>query len=585
MAKSVVASDERGLRDAISTEGPATSWWLCLRCSLPIYEKRMQRHNGVCPECGYHRRLGARERLDLLLDAGTAVAIEPALGADDVLGFVDSRSYRDRLDDARRSTGLYDAAVAASGSLAGCRVVVVALEFDFLGGSLGSAVGEVIAESAEVAVEQRCGLVIVAASGGARMQEGALSLMQMAKAAQALRMLAEAGLPTISVISDPTYGGVAASFATLGDVIVAEPAARMGFAGPRVIERTISEQLPDGFQTAEFLLDHGQIDMIVPRGELKATLGRLLDGLGTGPPRMVRPLRGRALSSNCRLIVDHDDLPDTDCWDAVRGARELDRPTTLDLIGTMFERFDELHGDRLAGDCPAMVGGLAWFNGRPVMVIGQQKGHSAQELRNRNFGMALPSGYRKAARLMRLAERANIPLVTLVDTGGAYPGVEAEKAGQALAIAENLRLMSGLRTPIVSVVVSEGGSGGALGIAVADRVLALQNAVYTVISPEGCAAILWRDAAAAPQAARALGLGTRSLLRHGVIDGVVPEPDGGAGHDPVGTALRLASVLDRELSQLCGRPTALLLADRFDRYRKFGRPAREKLAITTRTIS
>lgn len=578
MVDSVAAQPDTNPPGPALAEATGTAWWLCERCAIPIYEKRMRRHHGVCPECGHHRRLGARDRIEQLLDEGTATAIEPAPCPDDALAFVDSQPYRDRLDRARRTTGLHDAAVAASGQLEGCRVVVVAMEFDFLGGSLGSAVGELITEAVEVAVAERRGLVMVAASGGARMQEGALSLMQMAKASQALRLLSDAGLPAISVITDPTYGGVAASFAALGDVIVAEPAARMGFAGPRVIERTIAERLPDGFQTAEFLIDHGKIDMIVPRSELPAVLGRLLDSLGSGSPTVLRALRGRARGA-ADLVVDPDDLPDTDCWDAVRSARDLDRPTALDLIGSMFDDFDELHGDRLAGDCPAMVGGLARFDGRPVMVIGQQKGHSAEELRARNFGMAMPSGYRKAARLMQLAEKARIPIVTLVDTGGAYPGVEAEKAGQAPAIAENLKLMSGLRTPIISVVVSEGGSGGALGIAVADRVLALQNAVYSVISPEGCAAILWRDAAAAPQAARALGVGARHLLRHGVVDGVVPEPEGGAGRDPDTTAQRLAAILDRELSQLCGRPAARLLADRYARFRRFGRPDADELVL------
>lgn len=574
------AAKPDALRSSSALRGTAgIAWWLCEHCTIPIYEKRMRRHRGVCPECGHHRRLGARDRVEQLLDDGTATAIQPLHGPDDALDFVDSETYRERLRRARRTTGLHDAAVAASGELTGCRVVVVAMEFNFMGGSLGSAVGELIVQAVDVAMAERRGLVIVAASGGARMQEGAISLMQMAKTSQAMRLLSDAGLPAISVITDPTYGGVAASFAGLGDVIVAEPAARMGFAGPRVVERTIAQRLPDGFQSAEFLLEHGQIDMIVPRSELTATLGRLLDSLGAGAPRVARGLRGRTHDA-ASLIVDPDDLSDNDCWAAVRAARDLDRPTALDLIAFMFDDFDELHGDRLGGDCPAMVGGLARFNGRPVMVIGQQKGHSAAELRSRNFGMAMPSGYRKAGRLMQLAEKARIPIVTLVDTGGAYPGVDAERAGQALAIAENLKLMSGLRTPIVSVIVSEGGSDGALGIAVADRVIALQNAVYSVISPEGCAAILWRDAAAAPQAARALRVGSRHLLQHGIVDGVVPEPEGGASQDPAATARHLAAVLEGELLQLCGWPTARLLAERYNRFRRFGQPDSAEIALT-----
>lgn len=559
-----------------STSPPApadpVAWWMCVRCRIPIYERRMVRGAGVCPECGHHRRLPARDRIEHLLDAGTLTEIEPVPGPDDVLSFVDSMPYRDRLEHSREQTGLHDAAVAAAGLIGGVPGVVVAMEFDFMGGSMGSAVGELITRAVEIAVEQRRGLVLVAASGGARMQEGALSLMQMAKVSQAIRVLDEAGLPSVSVITDPTFGGVAASFATLCDVIVAEPGARMGFAGPRVIERTISKRLPEGFQTAEFLLEHGQIDMIVPRAELLGTVGRLLGALGAGPPRLRRldPDRTGAAPA---LVTDPDELVDGDSWQSVRTARALDRPTALDYITAVLDQFDELHGDRLGGDCPAMVGGIATFGGRPLVVIGQQKGSTAPELRARNFGMPMPSGYRKAARLMRLAEKAGIPILTLVDTGGAYPGVEAEKAGQAAAIANNLRLMSGLRTPILSVVISEGGSGGALGIAVADRVLALENAVYSVISPEGCAAILWRDAAAAPEAARALGMGAAQLLRAGVVDGVVREPDGGAQADGAEMARRLAAVVHAELDDLCGRPRDLLLAERHRRFRRFGRPA------------
>lgn len=543
---------------------------------MPIYKKRLARSAGVCPECGHHRRIPAGERLTQLLDPGFEMLIAPPGGIEDALGFVDTKSYRERLDQARHETGLVDAALAATGSIVGARVVVAAMEFDFMGGSLGTAVGELITHAAETALAERRALVIIAASGGARMQEGALALMQMAKISQALRVLDEAGLPTISVITDPTYGGVAASFVTLCDVIMAEPGARMGFAGPRVIAKTIAEELPHGFQTAEFLIEHGQIDMIVPRPDLRPTLGQLLTMLGVSASP-VHPVDGagdRAEASEVavELVTDSNLLVEIDAWQTVRMARELDRPMALDYISMLFEGFIELHGDRLAGDCPATVGGLATFEGRPILVLGQQKGHGASELRDRNFGMPVPSGYRKAARLMRLAEKVGIPVVTLIDTGGAYPGVEAEKSGQAVAIADNLRLMSGLRSPIVSIVVSEGGSGGALGLAVADRVLGLENAVYSVISPEGCAAILWRDAESAPRAARELGLGAARLLAFGVLDGVVREPDGGAQADWIGMARRIASVLSSLLGELCERPLDQLLAERHTRFRGFGQP-------------
>ncbi|GAB2943186.1 acetyl-CoA carboxylase, carboxyltransferase subunit beta [Nonomuraea fastidiosa] len=575
------------------------SWWRCDGCGYLLYAKRLARSHGVCPECGHHRRMPAIERLELLLDPGTAEPLDVPYPADDPLGFTDTRPYRERLAEARARSGLAEAAIAARGLIGGVPAMVVAMEFGFLGGSLGAAVGELITVAAETALAERRALVIVAASGGARMQEGAIALMQMAKTSQALLALDEAGLPTVSVITDPTYGGVAASFATLCDVIVAEPGARMGFAGPRVIERTIGEKLPPGFQTAEFLLRHGQIDAITSRNELRPTLRRLLRALAPAqPPRPPapghpRPSPSRPPASGCprpspvrpypsgpaaverpgAVVTEPSRLPAADPYEIVRSARSLDRPTALDYVHRLVDDFEELHGDRLGGDCPATVGGVGTLDGQPLVVIGQQKGHDAAELRERNFGMPVPAGYRKAARLMRLAAKLGIPVLTLVDTGGAYPGVSAEREGQAVAIAENLRLMAGLPVPIVSVVISEGGSGGALGLAVADRVLMLSNAVYSVISPEGCAAILWRDGTAAPRAARALGLDARELLARGVVDAVLPEPDGGAQADIDGTARLLGEVVGATLAELRALPAEELTARRKARFRRIGSQA------------
>ncbi len=270
------------------------------------------------------------------------------------------------------------------------------------------------------------------------------------------------------------------------------------------------------------------------------------------------------------MVRDPGRLPEADAWEQVRRARELSRPTTLDYLTTAFTDFLELHGDRASGDCPAVVGGVGRLDGRPVMVIGQQKGHTAAELARRNFGMPRPSGYRKAARLMRLAEKLRLPVVTLIDTPGAFPGADAEERGQAVAIAENLRLMASLTVPVVTVVIGEGGSGGALALAVANRVLAFSSAVYSVISAEGCAAILWNDPTAAPRAAAALQVGARDLLRLGVVDGVIVEPDGGVGADPLGAADMLRRAVSAALRELDGLAPAQLRADRRARFRQCG---------------
>ncbi len=542
----------------------ASPWLRCPNCHDLVFEKRFTRNLKVCPGCGHHARLSAPERIDQLFDAGSVRPIPVRSTLHDPLRFVDSRPYADRLEEARRSTGLDEAVVVAHAAVGGRPLVAAVMDFRFLGGSLGVAVGERIARAAGAALERRVPLLIVTASGGARMQEGALSLMQMAKTAQALAMLDEAGIMTVSLITDPTYGGVAASYATLTDVIIAEPGARMGFAGPRVIEQTIRQRLPAGFQTAESLLAGGLIDDVRPRAALHATLAHLL------APDEADAAAGRPAEAAAPLVRDHGLLPDRDPWQAVQLARAPGRPTTLDYIGYMAEGFLELHGDRAGGDCPAIVGGIARIDGRRVMIIGHEKGHDTASLVARNFGMPNPSGYRKTARLMRLAEKLRIPVVTLIDTPGAYPGIEAEERGQAVAIAENLRLMSGLQTPIVAVVTGEGGSGGALALGVADRVFAMANAVYSVISPEGCAAILWKSQDAAPAAANALRMDTRELLRHSVIDAVIPEPRDGIDRDPATAAERLRRAVVTALRELCAIDRTRLVRERQNRFRRFG---------------
>ncbi|MEV2215003.1 acetyl-CoA carboxylase, carboxyltransferase subunit beta [Streptomyces sp. NPDC050997] len=550
---------------ATLSAGPA-AWLVCGRCSAMLYGKRYARGARVCPECGWHGPLTAAERLEQLLDPESTRLLDTAVSDSDPLEFTDSRPYADRLRDARAKTGMPDAVLCARGLVEGNPVVVAAMDFRFLGGSLGANVGEAVTQACEIALRERTPLLLVTASGGARMQEGIVSLMQMAKTSQALGQLDEAGILTITLISDPTFGGVAASYATLTDVIVAEPGARLGFAGPRVIEQTIRQTLPPGFQTAEFLLEHGVVDMIVPRVELRSALGQLLSVASRQPDGVPHERSAERIA----VIRDPAMLPERDPWECVQAARRLGRPTTLDYIGLLLADFTELHGDRAYADCPALVAGLGRLEGTSVVVIGTQKGHNARDLAARNYGMPTPAGYRKAARVMRLAAKLGLPVVTFVDTAGAYPGIEAEEHGQSVAIAENLKLMAGLPVPVVAVVTGEGGSGGALALAFADRVLMCANAVYSVISAEGCASILWKDPAAAPQAAAALRVDARSLLALGIVDGVVREPGDGAETDHLAAAGALRDALADGLAGLLPLDQMTLVTARRARFRRFG---------------
>ncbi len=510
----------------------------------------------------------ARERIVMLADAGSFRELDRGLVSVDPLAFTDQRAYRERLLEARRRTGLREAVVIGEARIAGHPVMLVVFEFGFMGGTMGSVAGEKIADAFEYATKHRLPLVSATQSGGARMQEGMLSLMQMAKTAAARARHDHAGLPYISILGHPTFGGVAASFAALGDVLVAEPGALVGFVGPRVIEQTIGERLPEDSHRAETLLASGLVDLLVERLRLRETVADLVAHLSRAaparlspvpaPPRQRPPRRGRLRQ-------------ETTAWEQVQLARHPQRPTALEYIERLFTRFVELHGDREEGDDPAIIGGLGELAGQTVVIIGQERGRTPEERSRRHGGMAYPQGYRKALRLMRLAAKFALPLVTFVDTPGAYPGYEAERHGIWQALAHNLQALAVLPTPVIAVVIGEGGSGGALALGVADRVLMLAHAIYSVIAPEGAAAILYRDAARAPEVAAALKLTAQDLRRLDVIDQIVPEPPGGAHTDPAAMAATLRYHLVSTLSALRRVPPRKLLRLRQRRYRHIGR--------------
>ena len=574
---------------------PADLWTQCPSCETMVFNKQLDKAHRVCPTCGHHFRLSAAARIDLLVDHGTWAERDAGLQSVDVLGFVDQKPYPERLLAAQTATGMRDAAVWGTGAIGGTPAALCVMDFGFMGGSMGAVVGEKVTRAAEFALATRTPLVIVSASGGARMQEGTLALMQLAKTMAALERLAAGGVPFISVLSDPTTGGVFASFAAMGDVNVAEPNALIGFAGSRVSAGTIAQELPDGFKRSEFLFEHGFIDRVVTRDQMRDELIGLLRALparGLDPAVRLSPdidtpgFRPLSFLSSIAervgergpspLEATNGETPQTDddprdaVWERVQLARNLRRPRTLEFVEAMTDDFIELHGDRSFGDDAAMVAGLARLDDRRIVVIGQQKGDDTDENIRRNFGMPHPEGYRKAMRVMELAERFGLPVVTFVDVPGAHPGPESEERGIAESIARSIGLMSRLRTPIVTVITGEGGSGGAIAIAVADVVIALENAVYSVISPEGCAAILWRTADEAPTAALAMKMTAADQKALGVVDIVIPEPGAGAHTDPAETARRLRPVLIERLAALDGLTVDQLLDTRYHRYRALG---------------
>ncbi|MEV0700898.1 acetyl-CoA carboxylase carboxyltransferase subunit alpha [Saccharopolyspora sp. NPDC050389] len=545
----------------------AVSWIHCASCGDYVYIKRLRRSGGVCPACGHHHRLSAADRLAHLLDPGSIRVVPGWAHTDDVLGFRDTRDYRERLDEARERVGLDDAAVAVRGTIGGQEVVVVSLDFRFMGGSIGAGVGELVVAGAEHAVAHRLPLLLISSSGGARMQEGTTSLMQLAKTAQAISAVHESGMLCVNLNTDPTFGGATASFAMLGDVIVAEPGARIGFAGPNVIRQTIRDELPPGFQTAEKLLEQGLIDDVVPRDSLVSWITTLLRLHRTVAHPPLPTTKERA------VVTAPGELPELDARTVLTLSRDVGRPTTLDYITSLLDEFIELHGDRQIADDPALIGGVGAFRGVPVVVLGHQKGTDTASRITHNFGMPQPSGYAKARRLLRHAEKFGMPVLTFVDTPGAYPGLEAEEFGQGYAIATAIMEMVRVAVPVVSVVTGEGGSGGALGISVADRLLMLENSYFSVISPEGASTILHGTPDKAVEIAEALGITSTRLLELGIVDAVVPEPEGGAGADPRCAIQSVGAALAWALDDVMGIDRDELMRQREQRYNDFGRLA------------
>ena len=394
--------------------------------------------------------------------------------------------------------------------------------------------------------------------------------MQMAKTSAALKKHHEAGQLFISVLTDPTTGGVTASFAMLGDIILAEPHALIGFAGPRVIEQTIGQKLPEGFQRSEFLLEHGFVDKIVARSEQKEVLAEILRMHQKPDADKLLSLENRAGqaaegdSSACRP----EESKEKSAWDTVQLSRQSGRPVASDYIDALFEGFIELHGDRYFSDDGAIVGGIAMFHGIPVTVIGQQKGKNTKDNIKRNFGMPSPDGYRKALRLMKQAEAFRRPVICFVDTPGAFCGLEAEERGQGEAIARNLFEMSSLTVPVLSIVIGEGGSGGALAMAVANEVWMMENAIYSILSPEGFASILWKDSKKAPDAAKVMKITSADLYQMGLIEQVIPEEES-ACED---TIPQIAACMEEKLVRFLKEYGALegerIREHRYERFRR-----------------
>ena len=530
----------------------------CNKCGAAILTEEVKSAGYICPKCQGYFRVHAYERIRMTVDEDSFEEWEKDMEFVNPLEF---RGYEEKVKSLKEKTGLSEAVVTGKASIEGNPAVIAVCDGRFLMASMGQVVGEKITRAVERATKEQLPVIIFACSGGARMQEGIVSLMQMAKTAAALKQHSDAGLLYVSVLTDPTTGGVTASFAMLGDVILAEPKALIGFAGPRVIEQTIGEKLPKGFQRSEFLLEHGFIDRIVERKEMRTVLANIL--------QMHQNFKGSVTQSLIQTVEkERQSVQEKDAWERVTISRKNDRPVGQDYIRTLFSDFLEFHGDRCYGDDPAIIGGIARFAGIPVTVIAQAKGKSTKENVAHHFGMPSPEGYRKALRLMKQAEKFKRPILLFVDTPGAFCGIEAEERGQGEAIARNLFEMSSMKVPVLSVVIGEGGSGGALALAVADEVWMLENAIYSVLSPEGFASILWKDSKRASEAAEVMKLTAADLKKLGVIEAVIAEPEVYTEETMQSVVFVLQKKITEFLDTHCNFSPEELAVQRYERFRK-----------------
>ena len=538
-------------------------WIKCESCGKLVYYKDYKGNKYICPSCGRAFIMTPKQRFDLLFDDNLWERLTPPSVSDDPLSFSDRVPYLDRLADARSETGCYDAVSTADGTIGGIPTTVCVLNGLFMMGSMGRAAGDAIVSAMEHAIATRRPFIMVTSSGGARMQENILSLMQMARTTAAVNKLHANGIPYIVLLTDPTFGGVTASFAMLGDINIAEKGARIGFAGRRVIEQNIREKLPSNFQTADYLYEHGMVDMVVARGDLHDTIARILAVL-TKQERTPKQINVSTPPHDASKKIRG--MGESDAYDKVLLARNENRPHFLDYINGIVDDWTYLAGDRLYAEDAAMASGIGFWRGIPSVIIGQEQGRSIETRQKHRFGMPNPDGYRKAQRMMRLAEKFELPLISLFDTAGAFAGREGEERGQSQAVASSIATGLSIKTPYIAVNVGQGGSGGAIAIGTGDRVLMLENAIYSVIAPESCASILWRDNKFKAIASTAMKLTARDMANLNIVDEVIHEPAGGAHTDWQTTMELLATSVTRHIRELMEIPVSELPGRRMDKF-------------------
>ena len=530
----------------------------CLFCEEPISDSPSYLTYRVCPFCRFHYTVTARERIELLVDKETFKETYKYVKTVEPLSFSRRNRYRKFLEQDQNRTGLTEAAVAGKCRIGDVETMLIVLDFGFMGGTMGSVVGEKVSMAFENASRRGIPAVAVVSGGGVRIQEGVLSLMQMAKTVTAANRLRDGEVPFIVVLANPSTGQAYASFANLADVILAEPGSLIGLSPLRTLREVSKTPLPLDAHTAEAHVGHGLLDNVVDRENLQPRIASILQIL-------TAQKHGKSNHKNL-LKSEPEECDEVEPWEAMTAARNSERPQASSYFRSILDPFIELRGDRLNSDDRSVVTGIGFMDGLAVAVIGQQRRTLDEGERYHVF----PDGLRKAQRLIDLASRFKLPLVTLIDTQGADPGLEAEEQGIGNAIARTLSSMLTVPTPMVSVVIGEGGSEGALALGLSDRILMQQFAIYSPISVNHTLGAAHHDHMLDREAAEALMLTAHDCLELGIADEVVPEPDGGSHVDPHEASAVLQTAILTNIFQLSKMSEGKLLKRRYKKFRRMG---------------
>ena len=545
----------------------------CLFCEEPISDSPSYLTYRVCPFCRFHYTVTARQRIELLADKGTFKESYKYISSMDPLSFSRRSRYKNLFTQDQTRTGLTEAAVTGVCAIGDTEAMLIVLDFGFMGGTMGSVVGEKISMAFENAARRGIPAVAVVSGGGVRIQEGVLSLMQMAKTVTAANRLRDEEVPFVVVLANPSTGQAYASFANLADVIMAEPGSLIGLSPLRTLREVSKMPLPLDAHTAEAHVGHGLLDNVVDRENLQPRIASLLE---------ILTAHKHGKSNHKNLIKSEPiECDAVEPWEAVTAARNSERPQAIAYFRSMMDPFIELRGDRLNSDDRSIVAGLGFMDGQPMAVIGQQRRPLVEGERYHVF----PDGLRKAQRVIDLASRFKLPLVTLIDTQGADPGLEAEEQGIGNAIAKTLSSMLTVPTPMVSVVIGEGGSEGALALSLSDRILIQQYAVYSPMSVNHTLGAAHHDYRLDREAAEALMLTAHDCLELGIADEIVPEPEGGAHVDPREAASVLQTAILTNLVQLAKMSQGKLLKKRYHKFRRMGEGSEHSQEAMSREVN